>query len=108
MIVKINDRYIDTDSIEFISRTYLKSNTTSIKTYAFNVYLKNRATEIVFVWDMKTYNAETPESLIAKIDIIRDKLAKMIGDVVNLDSAIELRKKDVEQTRPARKGMSSI
>lgn len=108
MIVKINDRYIDTDSIEFISRTYLKSNTNSIKTYAFNVYLKNRANEIVFVWDMKTYNAETPDSLIAKIDIIRDKLAKMIGDVVNLDSAIELRKKDVEQLRPARKGISNI
>jgi hypothetical protein len=101
MIVKLNGRYIDTDSIEYISKVYLQSNT-SPKTFAFYILLKNRIKEIVFAWDIKTYNGETDESLKQKIDAMRTKLAKKMNDnIENLDVVIDLRKEDTSiKSRP--------
>ncbi len=101
MIVKLNGRYIDTDSIEYISKVYLQSSTTP-KTFAFYILLKNRIKEIVFAWDIKTYNGETEESLKQKIDAMRTKLAKKMNDnIENLDAVIDLRKEDITiKSRP--------
>jgi len=94
MIVKLNGRYIDTDQIEYISKVYLQSNA-SPKTFAFYIFLKNRIKEIIFAWDIKTYNGETEESLKQKIDAMRTKLAKKMNDnIENLDAVIDLRKEN--------------
>lgn len=99
MIVKLNGRYIDTKQIEYISKVYLQSNT-SPKTFAFYILLKNRIKEIVFAWDIKTYNGETEESLKQKIDAMRTKLAKKMSDnIENLDAVIDLRKEDININR---------
>lgn len=101
MIVKLNGRYIDTDCIEYISKVYLQS-TSSPKTYAFYVFMKNRVKEIVFSWDIKTYNGETDESLKQKIDAMRTRLAKKINEnIENLDAVIDLRKENTTtKSRP--------
>jgi len=97
MIVKLNDRYIDTDNIEYISKVYI--STYSTKTIAFDILLKNRIDKITFNWQIKTFNGETEESLTQKIDAIRNKLARKITpDIENLDATIDLKKIEVKQT----------
>jgi len=94
MIVQLKGRYIDTDSICLISGVYLKTGTIG-KIFAFWILLKGRDMEIVFEWDLKMYDGETPESLRQKVGAIRDKLARKISpDVENLDAVINLRKMD--------------
>lgn len=103
MIVQLKERYIDTDSICFISDIYLKPST-SVTSYAFWILLKGREKEIVFEWDQKLYDGETPESLRQKVDAIRNKLARKISqNVENLDAVIDLRKRDTDTGKPIKR-----
>lgn len=92
MIVLINDNYIETDTIEFISKID-KTHYSAVTTYQFSVFFKNRKESFVLTWNTRVCNGETADSLGQKVEIIRNKLARKITEnVENLDATINLKK----------------
>lgn len=93
MLVKLTGRYIETTSVEYITRVYSKPNTNPTS-YGFDVYFKGREKEFECRYEIKQYTAETKDSLLKKIENIRTKLAKKVSpeEIETLDSLIDLKK----------------
>lgn len=93
MLVKLTGRYIETTSVEYITRVYQKpqNNPTS---YGFDVYFKGREKNFEFRYEIKQYTAETKDSLLKKNENIRNKLAKKVSvdEIETLDALIDLKK----------------
>lgn len=93
MLVKLTGRYIETTSVEYITRVYSKPNTNPTF-YGFDVYFKGREKHFECRYEIKQYTAETKDSLLKKIENIRTKLAKKVSpeEIETLDSLIDLKK----------------
>lgn len=82
---------METDSIESISKVYITASAN--KTFAFNIFLKNRVIQLEYSWTLRMYNGETDDSLEQKVIGIRDRLARSITpNIENLDAIIDLKK----------------
>lgn len=95
MVIKLNDWYFDIKRIEYVGEV----RTNSHLGYMFNVRMYC-GEEISCIWNSEDYSGETLESLKAKVEMIRQRLAKLMNDnaeVICLDPVIDLRK---NQTLP--------
>lgn len=101
MMIRIKDCYINTDTIEYISDVFIASITATNRIFQFHVYLKNRQKEIIFGWDVKTFNGETADTLRSKVNNIRNKLASYIDEhtIISLDNIIDLKKQNEKRTK---------
>lgn len=100
MLVKLQNKFVETDDISYIS---------TIKKYDgklyFEIILRNKTLTVEFVWVISHY-IETEEILKIKMDAVRNEIVKLANKsdvIIEIGRTITVQKKEEKIIKPVMK-----